>query len=125
MIAGMLLGFGLLVMVLAVAALEGRLRTRAALDVPALAGNAWMVGPRPSAPSSPRRAWTLVLLDGPSAVLDLTDGRVVLMNPGAELHVEPGAAPALREAPATDERRWLSIHDGGGAGLVAGTESIH
>src|SRR5262245_14958944 len=115
MIAGALLGLGLLGLILIGLALEALGSRRPAAQG---RGEAWMVGPQPSAPSSRRRGWTLVLLDGPSAILDFTDGRVVLMNPGAELHVEAGSAPTLRETPASAERRWLSIHAQGDAGLV-------
>jgi hypothetical protein len=111
MIAGVLVGVALLGVILAGSMLEGRLiAVSPARAAAGRAREAWVVGPRPTPPSSARRDWTLVLLDGPSVVLDLPDERVVMMSAGSELHVEAGAWPRLWETSSGGDRIWLSIH---------------
>jgi hypothetical protein len=112
MFAAVLVGFGLLGVIVAGSVLEERLLGRSPGRAAARDRKSWLVGPRPIPPGSARRDWTLVLLDGPSAVLDLPDERVVMMSAGSELHVEAGAEPKLWASSTTGERLWLSIHAG-------------
>jgi hypothetical protein len=110
--AGVWLGLSLLGVVLAASVAAGLLPPFPARDDAASEREAWVVGPDPHAPSSPHLAWKLVLLAGPSAVLDFADGRIVTMGPGAALYVDAGAEPRLRERAGGQERLWLSIHPG-------------